>query len=321
MRKVVLVALIAAFSAPKAGSVEPVSFSPASLVSRSTGEGPTESVISVFPPGGTAFDIPLTLTTRWFTYGPSGKSAYASAFKQTGPRSFTDQRGVFKIDLDPVRVSIIPGLDAFYSAGPFALSHDEDFLVFGGAKGNYPAGRCGVYKAAIPAGDVSAVIETSDCRVGSPWRVLSVSPEGNEALITGTLPSVGGGLALLDLTRGSLTKLEGQLYAGSFSPDGKWIAALQRGDPTKAPSKTMLLDRTDLSKKRDLGGVNDTEIVWSPDSKFLLHAVPRPACPSQNPLALETLEVATGNRALIKDSICNAGSSRQIGWIRSDVKR
>jgi len=62
-------------------------------------------------------------------------------------------------------------------------------------------------------------------------------------------------------------------------------------------------------------------VVWSPDSRFLLHAVYRPACPSQNPLALETLDVQTGKRSLIKDSICNSGSSRQIGWIRSDIKR
>lgn len=62
-------------------------------------------------------------------------------------------------------------------------------------------------------------------------------------------------------------------------------------------------------------------MVWSPDSKFLLHAVYRPACPSQNPLALETLDVETGKRSLIKDSICNSGSSRQIGWIRSGIKR
>ena len=102
--------------------------------------------------------------------------------KQTGPRSFTDERGLFKIELEPVRVGAIPGLDSFYSIGP-------------------------------------------------------------------------------------------------------------------------------------------SEMVWSPDSKFLLQTVYRPACPSQNPLALETVEVQTGNRSTIKDSICNCGSSGHIGWIRSDGKR
>jgi len=274
-----------------------------------------EHFISVFPPGGKAFDISLPLITQWFAYGQGGRSVYATAFKETGPRSFRDQRGLFKIELDPVRVTTIPGLDAFYSIGPFAVSQGEDLVVFGGAKGDYPAGSCGVYEVGLPAGDIRTTIETSDCRAGSPWRVLSLSPNGTEALI-----SADRRLALLDLSQGSIIKLEGQLSRGSFSPDGKWIAALQLGDP-KAPSKTILIDRNDLTKRRDLGGVEDSEVVWSPDSKFLLHAVYRPACPSQNPLALEILEVQTGNRSLIKDSICNCGSSRQIGWIRSDVKR
>jgi hypothetical protein len=195
------------------------------------------------------------------------------------------------------------------------VSQGEDLIVFGGAKGSYPAGSCGVYEIGLPAGDVRAVVETSDCRAGSPWRVLSLSPEKTEALI-----SVNRSLALLDLAKGTITKIEGQLSGGSFSPDGKWIAALQLGDPN-APSKTALIDRNNLSSRRDLGGANDGEVVWSPDSKFLLHAVYRPACPSQNPLALETLEVQTGTRSVIKESICNSGSSRQIGWVHSDIKR
>jgi hypothetical protein len=240
---------------------------------------------------------------------------YATALKETGPRSLTDERGVFKIELDPVRVNTIQGLDDFGSIGPFAVSQGEDLIVSGGSKGNnYPARSCGVYEVHLPAGDVSAAIETSDCRAGSPWRVLSLSPEKTEALI-----SANRSLALLDLAKGSITKIEGQLSKGSFSPDGKWIAAIQINNPN--PPKIILIDRSDLTKRRDLGASEDSEAVWSPDSKFLLHAVYRPACPSQNPLALETLDVETGKRSLIKDSICNSGSSRQIGWIRSGIER
>ena len=315
MRKITMAVVVVTLASPAARSVEPVSFSPAALVSRQTAGDHAEFFIAVFPPAGKEFEISLPLIPRWFAYGPSGRSVYATALRETGTRSFTDQRGIFKIELDPVRVSTIQGLDAFYSIGPFAVSQGEDLVVSGGAKGNYPAGSCGVYEIRLPAGDIRAAIETSDCRAGSPWRVLSLSPEGTEALI-----SANRRLALLDLAQGSITKIEGQLSSGSFSPDGKWIAALQLGDP-KAPSKTVLIDRTNLASRRDLGGVEDAEVVWSPDSKFLLHTVYRPACPSQNPLALETLEVQTGNRSLIKDSICNSGSSRQIGWIRSDIKR
>jgi hypothetical protein len=315
MRKTTLAVVIVTFALPTARSAEPVSFSPAALVSRQTAGNGAEFFIAVFPPAGKEFEISLPLMPRWFAYGPSGRSVYATALVDTGRGSVTTQRGILKIELDPVRVSNIEGLEAFYSLGPFAVSQGEDLLVTGGAKGNYPAGSCGVYEIRLPAGDVRAAIETSDCRAGSPWRVLSLSPEKTEALI-----SANRSLALLDLAKGSITKIEGQLSGGSFSPDGRWIAALQFGDP-KAPSKTVLIDRKNLANRRDLGGVEDSEVVWSPDSRFLLHAVYRPACPSQNPLALETLEVQTRNRSLIKDSICNSGSSRQIGWIRSDIKR
>jgi hypothetical protein len=314
MRMITMAVVVAMLASPAARSAEPASFSPAALVSRQTTGNHAEFFIAVFPPAGKEFEISLPLMPRWFAYGPSGRSVYATALKETGPRSFTDERGMFKIELDPVRVSNIEGLDAFYSLGPFAVSQGEDLVVSGGAKGNYPAGSCGVYEIRLPAGDVRAAIETSDCRAGSPWRVLSLSPEKTEALI-----SANRNLALLDLAKGSITKIEVQLSKGSFSPDGKWIAAIQINNPN--PPKLILIDRSDLAKRRDLGASEDSEAVWSPDSKFLLHAVYRPACPSQNPLALETLEVQTGTRSVIKESICNSGSSRQIGWIRSDIKR
>jgi hypothetical protein len=315
MRMIVVALVIAMLASPAAHSAEPASFSPAALVSHQTTGNHAEFFIAVFPPAGKEFEISLPLIPRWFAYGPSGRSVYATALKETGPRSFTDEPGMFKIELDPVRVNTIRGLDAFGSIGPFAVSRDEDLVVSGGSKDNsYPANSCGVYEIHLPAGDIHAAIETSDCRAGSPWRVLSLSPEKTEALI-----SANRSLALLDLAKGSITKIEGQLSKGSFSPDGKWIAAIQINNPN--PPRTILIDRSDLTKRRDLGESEDSEVVWSPDSKFLLHAVYRPACPSQNPLALETLDVETGKRSLITDSICNSGSSRQIGWIRSGIKR
>lgn len=314
MRMITVTMVIAVLASPAACSAETASFSPAALVSRQTTGKHAEFFVAVFPAAGKEFEISLPLMPRWFAYGPNGRSVYATALVDTGRGSITTQRGILKIELDSVRVSNIEGLDAFYSLGPFAVSQSEDLVVFGGAKGNYPAGSCGVYEIRLPAGDIRAAIETSDCRAGSPWRVLSLSPEKTEALI-----SANRSLALLDLAKGSITKVEGQLSKGSFSPDGKWIAAIQINNPN--PPKTILIDRSDLMKRRDLGASEDSEAVWSPDSKFLLHAVYRPACPSQNPLALETLEVQTGNRSLIKESICNSGSSRQIGWVRSDIKR
>ena len=313
MRYFALAVVLAVIGASHASTAEPASFSPAALAQRKAG-GHMEHVISVFPLGGKEFDISIPLITRWFAYGSSGTSAYATALKEMRPKIFTPERGIYKIQLQPARVDAIPGLDAFYSIGRFAVSQSEDFIVFGGAKGSYPAGSCGVYRVDLPAGNIRAILETSDCRAGSPWRVLDVSPKGTEALIL-----ADRSLALLDLSQGSIVKLEGQLSKGSFSPDDKWIAALQVRNPD--PPKTVIIDRTDLAKRRDLGSASNNETVWSPDSKFLLQTVYRPACPSQCPLALETVDVQTGNHSIIKDSICYCGSDGQIGWIRSGAKR
>ncbi len=65
-------------------------------------------------------------------------------------------------------------------------------------------------------------------------------------------PGISNPSQARDLAKGSITKIDGHLSGGSFSPDGKWIAALQLGDP-KAPSKTVLIDRTNLARRRDLG--------------------------------------------------------------------
>ncbi len=45
-------------------------------------------------------------------------------------------------------------MDAFYSIGVFAVSQDEDLVVPGGAKGDYPAGSSGVYEIHLPPGDI-----------------------------------------------------------------------------------------------------------------------------------------------------------------------
>jgi hypothetical protein len=82
--------------------------------------------IGVLPPAGKDFEISIPLIPRWFAYGPRGRSVYATALKEIGTRSFTDERGIFKVERDPAHVNTIQGLDAFYSIGPFAVSQGED---------------------------------------------------------------------------------------------------------------------------------------------------------------------------------------------------
>src|SRR5580704_12841917 len=154
--------------------------------------------------------------------------------------------GLFKIELNPVRVKDIPGSDAFYLSGPFAVSRREDLILFAGVRTDGAKTSCGVFKLNIADGKILPVLESTECRAGSPWRVLDLAPSGLEALI-----SADRQVSVLDLENSKVTPLGRGLWRGSYSPDGKWIAALELGGPA-IPSKTILIDRTDLSRRRDL---------------------------------------------------------------------
>lgn len=272
------------------------------------------SRLIVFPSDRKEFSIPLPLTLRYVAYGGSGQSLYATAFKRLDSNSGTDMPGLLKIDLNPVRVKSLPGLDVFDDIDRFAVSRQEDKILFEGSRSDAGVRTCGIFELNLQDGGLRPVLPTTDCRAGSPWRVFDISPSGLQALIR-----VGRRLAVLDLARGNMTLLEGELWGGSYSPDGKWIAALELVPPSR--SRTILIDPLDFSRRNDLGGLNDDEVVWSPDSQLLLHAVFRPACPSSNPLAIETLDIGTAKRSILKNSICNAGSGRNIGWVSSKIGR
>jgi hypothetical protein len=273
------------------------------------------SRLLVFPLGAKEVIIPIPLMPRSLVYGASGRSLYATAFKQLAPKSFTDAPGMVKIDFNPAYISNLPGLDSFYALDRFAVSRREDMIVLGGfSRATTGSKTCGIYRLGIPTGNLHPIIESSGC-VGRPWRVLDISPTADEALILADRR-----LARLNLTSGEIVPLGSQLWGGAYSPNGKWIAALELGGPN-VPSRTILIDPQDPGHRNDLGGLNDTEVVWSPDSRLILHAVPRPACPSQNPLALEILDVQTRKRSIIANSVCKIGASRNIGWVRSDIAR
>jgi hypothetical protein len=284
-----------------AGGTEPPSYNIASCVSK-----PDGSHLIVFPPDSKPFSIPLTALLKKVVYSPDGRSLYGEVFSRPG---------IAKIEFNPVRITTLPGSAAFFVIRGFAVPLSEDTVLISGARSD-ATGTCGIFELSMPTGGLRAVLPSVDCATGSPWRVLGLSPNGVEAMVLGANRHV----SLLDVASGTLTPLGAELWSGSYSPDGNWIAALRLGAP-QIPSRTILIDRNDLSQRRDLGGLNDDEVVWSPDSRLILHAVPRPGCASQNPLALEVLDAATGKRVIVKNSVCQAGADRMIGWISSDVKK
>src|SRR5579864_875245 len=178
------------------------------------------SRLLVFPLGAKDFSIAVPLMPRYLAYGASGRSLYATAFKQLGPKSFTDAPGIAKIDFNPVYVNNLPGFDGFYAIDRFAVSRREDMIVLGGFSGaNSGSKSCGIYKLGLPNGNLHPIIESSGC-VGLPWRVLDISPNADEVLLLADRR-----LARLNLISGEIAPMGRLLWGGAYSPDGKWIAA------------------------------------------------------------------------------------------------
>ncbi len=298
-------------SAGQGADPEPVLYSAAAYASDGLD---VNSRLIIFRSDRAKFSIPLPLTLQYIAFGASGKSLFAAAFGRIDARSGTTLPGLWKIDLDPVRVSAIPGLGAFYAIDRFAVSRREDTILFSGTRRDGGGDTCGVFELTLPDGNLRSVLTTTTCSAGSPWRVFDISPNVLEALI-----SADRSLALLDLAHGKITPLGGMISQGAYSPNGKWIAVV--GVDKQNRWRTSLIEREDVSRRRELGESGGFEVAWSPDSRFVLQAVNRPACPSQDPTALETLDVETGKKFTIKNSICNAGGSNVVGWVSSKIGR
>jgi hypothetical protein len=157
------------------------------------------------------------------------------------------------------------------------------------------------------------------CAVGG------ISPDGSKMLVPR-----GDGLAIIDLPTGTAVPLGSGLGQGAWSPDGKWIAALQLDPRHEWPrprlSRTIRIDAHDFSLRRDLGGESDHDTIWSPDSRYLLYSEWSARCPGHNaidpgptPLTLFTTDIETGKRSAVKESQCKVNAYMKPGWVSLDV--
>lgn len=69
--------------------------------------------------------------------------------------------------------------------------------------------------------------------IGSEWRHLSLSPDGKRAVGTRA-----GRVELIDVAKGTVEYLGGEFFIAAWSPDGKWLAALEKGEH----GRTILFD-------------------------------------------------------------------------------
>jgi hypothetical protein len=211
---------------------------------------------------------------------------------------------LLKIEFNPTRVSNVPGsLD--FDILSVAVSVHEDRIVISGIRREGGQRSCGVFELKLPGGDIRQALKSPGCDYRSLWTDLSLSPSGDQAV------AFHKGLELLDLVNGKSRSIGAEFWTGAWAPNGKWIAALKG-----RKSQLFLIDPDDLLHHRPLGGTGGG-LHWSPDSRYLLLFKDQLLC-GFNFYTVETLEIATGKKSLIRSSRCNIEGGA-TGWVDSET--
>ncbi len=272
----------------------------------------------VFPPSGRQVVIPLALPSllRFSAFTQDGRAIFATINTITSPRTSDHPARLgpprlIRVDLGPVRVTKVAdlvGLDAVFG---LVIAQRGDRIVFTGAgwKGNL---GCDLFEIEPSGGNFKMLLSNFGCAVGG------ISPDGDKMLV-----QRGDGLAIIDLATGVAVQLGTGLWKGAWSPDGRWIAALQLDPRSEQPSprlsRTIRIDAHDFSRRRDMGGRADTEVTWSPDSRYLLYSEWQPPCSHGDDPTLLMMDIESGKRVIVNESKCNVNGSRRIGWVSLDA--
>jgi len=270
-----------------------------------------EQKLMIFPADREVIDIPLPFPLAG--YSPTIPSNSKALFTKRLPiySSPTDQRagaGLYKIDFNPTRASVLPGVQELktYGVGIFVVSFREDKIVFSGEHMDGSSLRCGIFEMELPDGAVKPVIQEPECahRWVTDWVSLSLSPNGDQVVVVHR-----GRLERIDLASAGIAVLGDGFLKASWSPDGSWIAAVKNG----GKYETVLIDPSNPSRIRTLGSA---EPSWSPDSRYLLRINPR-GCGSELG-TLEALNIDTKKTTTIKSSRCEIYTPA-VGWVSNSI--
>ena len=275
----------------KAAIADPYPFSAAYF------DGPAGSTkrLFLFPLEGKALSVPLPplpLDFGLLAYSPDGKALY-------GKTIFPDSaKGLIKVEFDPIRTSIVPGSADFGIQGlTIPLQLDRIFL-----EGWHSSG-----------GNQYGIFELNP-RTGASKTVL-LHPDAFSGKVT-SLDRRRRWAELLNPNDGTIMALGDGLKAGAWSPNGKWIAArLDTGEG----EKIVLIDGSNVSRRRTLASTEDGIFHWSPDSKYLLISRSELLCgPFTMYGSLQTLDIETGKRKRIASSHCRI-LTNTTGWLDNRI--
>jgi len=273
--------------------------------------GPLNSVseLVVFPVDRAAFSIALPLPTTFLDFASAGRVLYA-VVKDTGrdPGHLAPQ--LCRIEFNPARATLLQASAGLSHIMSFAVDeHGKKVVACGGRPHPVDLGG-GLFEIDLVGGTIRKVIANPACMgpyltsadSESAWSDLSLSPDGHRAAAI-RLRS----LEVLDLVNGTARVIASGYRRAAWSPDGKWIAAMENG----GRYRTVLFDADTLTKRRNLGV---TQLHWSPDSRYLLGGRESMNCDT-----MQAVDVENGKRITIEGSKCKVYGT-PVGWVNNDVK-
>jgi len=274
-------------------------YSAAFISTISSSPGRTELVI--FPFHGKAVKIPIRFGGSPFTYSPNGMALYSQCTPDPVRPLDPVKIALCKIELKTLTTTPVPGSTGLYVYN-FAVSNHEDHILASGVHRQDENSRRGMFEITISDGRTRAVSLESDKATKLPWGNLSLSVDGKSAVATHD-----GRVEIIDIARGSTESLKGEFFMATWSPDGKWLAAIEKGEN----GHTILMDAKTLDRKRTLG---PSELGWSPDSRYLLGI--KPCGPYSG--TLEAINVESSERTIIESSKCQVNQAT-TGWVSNDI--
>jgi len=247
----------------------------------------------LFPLRGRVLSVPLPVLPSDFVllaYSPDGKALYGSTILPG------TAKGPIKVEFNPPRKSVVPGSAVFRIQG-VTISPQLDRIFIYGLNTN-PGNEYGLFELDPVTGTSKAVLLDPDAFSGS----LTSSDRRRRWA------------ELLNPRDGTIMALGDGFRAGAWSLNSRWIAAIH---DTGGKEEIVLIDGSNISRRRTLLSTEDGVFHWSPDSRYLLIARSEILCGPFNG-SLQTVDIETGKRKRIESSHCRV-LTNTTGWMDNQI--
>ncbi len=291
---------ITSFAQPNPGSAAPYQAAFYSGQPEMKGFGFGIQSLAIFPFSGPAVTIRFPMAISPLAQTADGKVLYARDIPL--PPSGSGKRpSLYRFEIPSMRytpVSMNDNLEVL----DLAVAKDERKLVASGKYLDAGQRRCGLFEMAVPQSEIHPLLDAPSCDALDAWLELDLSPDGTRLLAK----QRGGRLSIINLSQRTARGFA-KGYKATWSPDGKWIAVAAEDNDDVA-----LLNAKTLAPQRRIrkGGMS----VWSPDSSSLLGS--RGCGILSYAYTLESVNIATGKRRIIKSSKCKV-NRLTTAWVSS----